>query len=74
MTALADVAQWIECWPMNQSVACLIPGQGMCLGGRPGPPVENAHEWQPHIHVSLHFSLSSPLSKNKQIKSLKKNK
>ena len=35
--ALAGVAQWIECWPRNQRVAGLIPSQGTCLGGRPGP-------------------------------------
>ena len=29
--ALAGVAQWIECWPVNQSVVCSIPSQGMCL-------------------------------------------
>ena len=31
-TALAGVAQWIECWPANQRVARLIPSQGTCLG------------------------------------------
>ena len=35
--ALAAVAQWIECWPVNQEVTGLIPGQGTCLGFRPGP-------------------------------------
>ena len=37
--ALAGVAQWIECWPVNQRVAGLIPSQGTCLGCRPGSPV-----------------------------------
>ena len=35
--ALAGVAQWIECWPANQSVTGLIPSQGTCLGCGPGP-------------------------------------
>ena len=35
--ALAGVAQWIECWPVNQRVASLIPSQGTCLGCGPGP-------------------------------------
>ena len=35
--ALAAVAQWIECWPMNQKVVGLIPSQGTCLGCGPGP-------------------------------------
>ena len=34
---LADVAQWIECWPANQRVAGSIPSQGTCLGCGPGP-------------------------------------
>ena len=37
LTALADVAQWIEHQPVNQRVAGLIPSQGICLGCRPGP-------------------------------------
>ena len=35
--ALAGVAKWIERWPANQRVTSLIPSQGTCLGGRPGP-------------------------------------
>ena len=34
---LAGVAQWIECWPVNQRVASLIPSQGTCLGCGAGP-------------------------------------
>ena len=30
------VAQWIECRPVNQQVASLIPGHGTCLGCGPG--------------------------------------
>ena len=32
ITALAGVAQWIECWPANQKVTSSIPSQGTCLG------------------------------------------
>ena len=35
--ALADVAEWIECQPVNQRVANLIPSQGTRLGCGPGP-------------------------------------
>ena len=34
---LAAVAQWIECWPVNQRVPGSIPSQVTCLGCRPGP-------------------------------------
>ena len=36
-SALAGVAQWIECQPANQRVAISIPSQGTCLGSKPGP-------------------------------------
>ena len=36
-TALAGVAQWMECWPVNQRVSGSIPSQGTCLGCGPGP-------------------------------------
>ena len=35
--ALAGVAQWIECQPVNQRVTSSIPSQGTCLGCGPGP-------------------------------------
>ena len=35
--ALADVAQWVECWPVNQRVTGSIPSQGICLDCEPGP-------------------------------------
>ena len=35
-TALACVAQWVECQPVNQRVTSLIPSQGTCLGCRTG--------------------------------------
>ena len=50
--ALAGVAQWIQCWPVNQRVAGLIPSQGKCLVCGPGPQW-GMHERQPHIDVSL---------------------
>ena len=58
---LAVMAQWIECWPMNQGVAGSIPSQDTCLGCGPGP------QWgvrgrQPHIDVSLLLTPSFPLS------------
>ena len=31
-TALAGVAQWIECWPTNQKVGSSIPGEDTRLG------------------------------------------
>ena len=36
-SALAGVAQWIECGPANRRVAGLIPSQGTRLGCGPGP-------------------------------------
>ena len=35
--ALANVAQWIECWPANQGFSHWIPCQSTCLGCKPGP-------------------------------------
>ena len=34
---LAGIAQWIECWPANQTTAGLIPSQDTCLAYGPGP-------------------------------------
>ena len=62
--ALASVALWIECWPVNQKVTGSIPGQDTHLGCEPGPQW-GVHERQPHTDVSLPFSLPFPLSKNK---------
>ena len=50
------MAQWIECWPVNQRVAGSISSQGTFLSCGPGP------QWgvpkrQPHIDVSLPFFL-----------------
>ena len=51
-SALAGVAQWIECRPVNQRVDGSIPSQGTRLGCRPGPQL-GLCEGQPHIDVSL---------------------
>ena len=61
---LAGVTQWIECQPVNQRVASLIPSQGTYLGCGPCPQY-GACERQPHIDASLLLFLLSPLSKNK---------
>ena len=55
--ALADVAQWIECWPANQRVVGSIPSQGTCLGC-----VRGNHTL---VFLSLSFFLSFPLKINK---------
>ena len=51
-TTLAHVAQWIECWPVNQRVTGWIPSQNTCLGCRPGS-LQEVHKSQPHTDVSL---------------------
>ena len=51
-SALAGVAQWIECWPVNPKIAGSIPSQGTCLGCGPGPQ-QGAHERQLHVGISL---------------------
>ena len=63
--ALAGVAQWTECRPVNQRVASSIPSQGTSLGCGPGPQL-GTREGQPHIDVSLPlFLLPLPFSLNK---------
>ena len=57
-TALAGVAQWIECQPMNQGGTGSIPSQGTSLGYRPGPQL-GACERQTHMDVSLPLFLPS---------------
>ena len=68
--ALASVAQWIECRPVNGQVTGSMPSQGGRSGCRPRPPL-GVGERQP-VAVSLtHWCFSllspspSPLSKNK---------
>ena len=50
--ALAGVAQWIECWPVNQRGTGSIPHQGTCLGCGPGSQW-GVCERQPHTAVPL---------------------
>ena len=45
---LAGVAQWTECQTMKQRVAVSIPGQGTCLGCRPGSLGWGAQEATTH--------------------------
>ena len=59
---LPGVAQWIECWPVNQKVTISIPSQGTCLCCGPGPQFRVC-ERQPHIDVSLPLPLSLKVSK-----------
>ena len=49
--ALAGVAQWIECWPVNQRITSSIPSQVTCLGCGLGPQL-GVCERQP-MDVSL---------------------
>ena len=56
ISALAGVAQWIECLPANQRVTSSIPSQGTCLDCRPGPQF-GVRERQPHTDVSLPLCL-----------------
>ena len=58
-TALAGVAQWIECQPVNLKVTGSSPGQGTYLGCGPGPQL-GACERLP-INVSLKQDVSLPL-------------
>ena len=52
--ALACVAQWIECGPVNQKVSGLIPSRGTCLGCELGSQF-GVYMRQP-IDVSLHVA------------------
>ena len=45
---MVGVAQWTECWPVNQRIAGLIPTWGTCLGYRPGSPVRGMRETITH--------------------------
>ena len=54
---LAGMAPWIECWPMNQRVAGLIPSQGTCLGCWPGPSRGCMRGTHTLMFLSLSFHL-----------------
>ena len=65
ITALAAVAQWIECQPVNKRVNGSIPTQGTCPGLWARSPVGGVREATHTLMSPLSFSLPSPLSKNK---------
>ena len=46
--ALAGVAQWTECQPVNQGVTGSIPSRGTCLGCEPGRLVWGMSEATTH--------------------------
>ena len=52
LLALAGVAQWIDCWSVNQRATGSISSQGTCLGCGPGPHL-GAWQRQSHIDISL---------------------
>ena len=56
--ALAGVAQWIECQPVNQKVAGSIPSQGTSPGCGPGPQL-GAYKRQ--LMYLLHIDVSLPV-------------
>ena len=69
MIALAGVAQWIECWPMNPRLVSLIPSQDMYLGCGPGPQLgvckrQPANVSLTHTCFSPSLSPSLPISLN----------
>ena len=55
-SALAGVAQWIECGPGNQRVSGSIPSQDWCLSCGPGLHFGGTQR-QPHIDIFLFFFL-----------------
>ena len=57
--ALAGVAQWIECQPVNQSITGSIPSQSTCLGCGPGPQYGHTRGNHTVIFLSL-FLLPFP--------------
>ena len=60
------VVEWIECQPVNQSVASSIPSQGTCLGCGARSPVSGTWEATTHWCFSPSFSPSLTLClKNK---------
>ena len=50
---LTGVAQWVGHCPADKKVASSIPGQGTCLGCRPGPWLQMCE--RPLMDVSLLF-------------------
>ena len=50
--ALAGVAQWVECQPVNREVTGLIPSQGTCLGCGSGPQVVASKRQLTHVSLA----------------------
>ena len=74
---MASVAQLPECCPARPEVASSVPGQGTCLGHRPGPWVGAREGQLTDVSVSPWWfspslSPSLPLSTNEEIKSFQK--
>ena len=63
--ALAGVAQWIECQPVNQKVTGSIPSLGHMPGLQARSPVGGAQEVTMNWCFFPFLSASPPLSKNK---------
>ena len=70
--ALAAVAQWIECWPVNQNgrwfevpvrVCVWVAGQVTSWGACERQPFDVS--FHTSMFFSLSFSLPSPISENK---------
>ena len=61
--ALAGVAQWTECQPVNQRVTSSIHSQDTGLGCGPGPQLGAERCFcLTTMFLYLSFSISSPLS------------
>ena len=64
ISALAGVAQWIECPPVNGKVSGLIPCQGTCLGCGQGTQLgacKRQPQWMHLSHIVVSPSLPSLL-------------
>ena len=70
--ALAGVAQWIEHRPASQKVAGWIPVRAHAWVAGQVPSRGCVRGNHTLMFLSLSFSLPTPLSKNKQIKSFRK--
>ena len=72
--ALAGVAQWIECQPVDQRVTGSILSQGTCLGCGPGPQMGTCERQLMGFSPSLTpFLLLFPKINFKKLTGLKHN-
>ena len=60
--ALAGMAPWIDHRPVNGGVAGSVPGEGMCLGRRPGQAPSWGHVRGNRTLMFLSLSSSFPPS------------